>query len=196
MNSLELILRKIDEDASAAAEKIIQKANAQAEKIKAEEEAKANEEASEILEHAKKASAQLIENTQGSCESLKRAEELKTKSEIISGFIAEAVSSVKNLPDAEYFGVLASILQKYAHKDSGVLMLNAADLKRVPADFIQNLNSSLGDGASLVLSKEPADIDGGFIIAYGLIEENCSFEALLEDKQDEIRDRLFAVVNR
>lgn len=47
----------------------------------------------------------------------------------------------------------------------------------------------------LTLARQPARIDGGFILLYGDIEENCSFEALFsgahEQLQDEVQRLLF-----
>ncbi len=41
---------------------------------------------------------------------------------------------------------------------------------------------------SLELDSEPADISDGFILKYGDIEENCTFDAIFDAKRDELRD--------
>ena len=43
-------------------------------------------------------------------------------------------------------------------------------------------------GGSLTLSDDTADIDSGFILRYGGIEENCSLKALFADRQEELQD--------
>ena len=44
------------------------------------------------------------------------------------------------------------------------------------------------NGGSVQLSKQPADIEDGFILSYGLISENCSFRAMMEAEKEDIRD--------
>ncbi len=38
--------------------------------------------------------------------------------------------------------------------------------------------------------SEARNIDNGFILAYGGIEENCSIEAMFAEKRDELRDQV------
>lgn len=197
MNSLELILRKIDDDGNAAARDIIEKANEKAEEIRKDKMASAEKEAAEKTELAKKHSQQLIENAKGSCEALIRKEELRTKSEIIDEWIKKAVSSAKNADRQEYFKLIEKLAVKYSQSGRGILHMSKRDIDDMPSDFMTQLNESLASkGASLELCGDPAKTDGGFIISYGMIEENCCFDALLEDKLDEIKDSLFSVLNR
>ena len=39
-----------------------------------------------------------------------------------------------------------------------------------------------------MVSKEPKDMDGGFVLVYGGIEENCTIRAMFHTKQDELSD--------
>ena len=64
-------------------------------------------------------------------------------------------------------------------------------------DFDERLRQVLSDKPSAVLkvSKETAAIFGGFLLVYGDIEENCSFDALFsavrENLQDKVNSLLF-----
>ena len=49
-------------------------------------------------------------------------------------------------------------------------------------------------GASLTLDEAPRDIDGGFVLIYGDIEENCSFEALFDAQKDRLQDEVRALL--
>ena len=73
-------------------------------------------------------------------------------------------------------------------------MFSKTDLERLPQNFLDSLEVSLKDikNASLTISEEAAQIDGGFILKYGEIEENCSFEALFIDSKDELQDKINA----
>ena len=75
------------------------------------------------------------------------------------------------------------------------MQLNAKDLARLPADFRKNV-TAIADakGGSLKLSEEPAKIDGGFLLNYGGVVENGSFEAIFEARADEFKDAVCAVL--
>ena len=67
----------------------------------------------------------------------------------------------------------------------------------LPKGFEDTLNQALAEkGGRLTVSGQAAAIDGGFILSYGGIEENCSFEALFdsakETLQDKVQELLFA----
>ena len=49
-------------------------------------------------------------------------------------------------------------------------------------------------GGSLSLAKEPKELDGGFILVYGGVEENCSFKALISAKKDELADKVHQLI--
>ena len=42
--------------------------------------------------------------------------------------------------------------------------------------------------ASLHISDIPGKLDGGFILSYGEIEENCSIEALFDSERERLKD--------
>ena len=42
--------------------------------------------------------------------------------------------------------------------------------------------------ASLKISREAREIEGGFVLSYGGIEENCSFDALFASAGEQLQD--------
>ena len=61
----------------------------------------------------------------------------------------------------------------------------------MPANFreeIKGLAQKKGD--TLEISGEARNIDGGFILVYGGIEENCSIDAMFAEKRDELLDQV------
>lgn len=69
------------------------------------------------------------------------------------------------------------------------------DLDRMPQGFEAVIEkAAVSKGGSLTLVKEPKNIDGGFILVYGGIEENCSFRALLAARRDELSDKVHAML--
>ena len=45
-------------------------------------------------------------------------------------------------------------------------------------------------GGSLTLSDEPLEADGGFLLVYGGIEENCTLKAVFSAKREELSDQV------
>ena len=92
--------------------------------------------------------------------------------------------------------MLFKLILKYSHENQGELRLNETDMERMPEDFIEKVNKSLSEkNASVILAQKPYDIKPGCVIAYGEIEENCTFDALIEEKKDEIKDKLYKRLN-
>ena len=84
---------------------------------------------------------------------------------------------------------------KNAQKGEGVLRLSAADMKRLPSNFIDSVNNAFKRGYKIKLGDE-ADIDSGFILVYGDIDVNCSFDAIAASKRDELQDALNSLLFR
>jgi V/A-type H+-transporting ATPase subunit E len=65
-------------------------------------------------------------------------------------------------------------------------------LKRLPKNFESELNNLLLAGCTVTISTKPENIDGGFVLVYDDIEQNCSFSSLLAAQIDAIKDELYA----
>lgn len=193
MNGLEQILLKIEEDANAEVNKILKEAENESRDFVDKSVQNAEAEAEKLISAAKKKAALIAENAKSGSEAYIKREELAARADVINSCIEYAFDAVISMDTEKYFDILYKLILKYAHKEPGILCVNEKDLTRIPDDFIKNVNKSLEKyGGSVSLSDKPTDIKGGFIISYGGIEENCAFEELLEEKKDDIKDRLFA----
>jgi V/A-type H+-transporting ATPase subunit E len=97
-----------------------------------------------------------------------------------------------SLPQDDYFNSLHALALKYADEGSCFMHLNAADLKRLPDSFAGTLKADLKKKNCLLdMSNTAVDIKGGFILVYGDIEINCSFEALLAGREAELKDLIY-----
>lgn len=120
---------------------------------------------------------------------------LACKQELIAETIEKAKDRFYKMPDAEYFDALVSVVEKYANSGNGELCLSEKDLKRLPADFESRVNEvAKKKGGSLRVSANAADIEGGFILKYTSIEENCSVEALFDNSGEILVDILQKVL--
>lgn len=184
-------------------------------KILSQIEAEANEASAELLVKADIASANLLTAAQAECDEIRAkadvdAEALRgdilargesgsqmqrknrilaAKQEMIAEVIEKAKGKLLSMQSVDYFVMLGKKAEKFAQSGDGIMYLSAADLARVPAYFPGKLESIAAQkGGTLVISDKPADISGGFVLAYGGIEENCSFEALFEAEKERLQD--------
>ena len=192
MNGLEQILLKIEEDNNLEVHRILDDGRQRAEEYTKNAIAEASKEAQSIKDDAEKKATLMIESAKTGCEAYVSKQELAAKSDVVSDAVKYAVEQIKSMDDEKYFEAISSLILKYAQQGEGELMMNERDIARMPKGYMKKINAELKKSdASLVLYEIPAKIDSGFIIRYGGVEENCTFDALVEEKIDEIKDKLY-----
>lgn len=194
MTGLQKIIDQINNDSKISAAKI-------------EEDAKAR--SAEIINNAKKDGEKMVkhieENTSWQCADIlqrgkssaalkKKKTILKAKQQIITEVISKALESLYSLNDKEYFDTIYKMIRKNSLKQNGEIAFNQKDIARLPKDFSEKLLENAN--GKLTLAKQPINIKGGFVLIYGGIEENCSFEAMFasadEKLQDDVHNLLFS----
>lgn len=194
MTGLDKIIEQIRQDAQQTVDRNLQEAKNTAKEILAEGKRRARQQAEEIEEKSRQEAEDLTDRLQSAAQLEYRKRLLNAKQSLIGEVIEEAKQSLYRLPDQEYFDLLARMVQAYALGQPGELKLSQNDRKRMPADFEKCIASGLAAGGSLRLSQQTADIDGGFVLVYGGIEENCSFEAMFESSKEKLQDRVQALL--
>ena len=108
----------------------------------------------------------------------------------------KAMEQLKQLPADQYFEILVTMIKKYAEPLPGEIMFSSEDKKRLPNNFEELINAALADkeGATLKISNNNREINGGFILSYGEVEENCSFEALFLAERENLIDKVGSVL--
>ena len=187
MTGLDKILETITAQGEEKINKLLFDADSKAQKISEQISAEAQKEYDETVNAAEKRKTRNIENAYSSAKSISSRQVLALKSEIIDEAADSAVEKIISMSDKDYFALMYRLVSSHLHSGEGVIVFNKRDKARLPEDFIEKANS-LKEGASLEVSDTCADINGGFILIYGEIEENCSLDALRNEKRDEIRD--------
>ena len=188
MTGLEKIISQIEYESNDRCRSIIDDAQKKAALIV--EEARAQ--AQSILDEGRNETAKKVENIKQSADSSSQLAKnkilLQSKLEIIDEMLNKALDEIRNLPDKEYFEILKSLIITNSKEGKGLLCLSEKDSKALPKNFIDSVNKELKNGS--VEIGNTADINGGFILIYGDIDINCSFDAIASAKRDELRDAL------
>ena len=196
MTGLEKITSEIKADADKSVAAIIDKANAEASGILASAEKEAAEAVAKI-NHDVSVRLSASKSTAESAAALrKRRLILEEKQKLIGEVIEEAKNLIYALPDNVCFEKILKLAEKNVNPAEGTIIFNAKDLSRLPADFETKLNVvAVAKGGKLTVSKETRPIDGGFVLLYEGIDQNCSitslFETHIESVQDKIQKLLF-----
>ena len=187
MSGLDKMRSRILEEADHSAQEIIAKAEADgAETVRAAVE-QAQEEAARIEEKAEKDAADYGKRVASSTDMHRKQAYLAAKQEVISGVLEKAYAAVMDLEVKEYFGML----EKYTLPESGEIRFSKKDLERMPEGFTGRIKTIAAEkGGSLTLSDKAEDIDGGFLLVYGGIEENCTIKAVFDSKREELSDQV------
>ena len=189
MAGIDKITDKIISDATARADAVKADASEKAREQTQQALAQASEQCDAIIAQAKRTADNAEALSASSGEQQYRRAVLAAKIDILDKALADTREYLLGLPAEDYFAVLAALAASNAHPGkNGVIRLNAADLKRMPAAFEAEVNSRLKGGA-LTVDTACADICGGLILVYGDIEENCSIEAVISAASDELKDK-------
>lgn len=184
---LDRILEQIRADAEQKAAEAVAAAEQEAEALlkKAADEAEAQ--SAEILADGAAASEDIRSKAQSAAVFSRRRTLLAAKQSAIRDTIDAAKNRLRALPDAEYFTVLLKLAQKYAASGEAQMLLNRKDLARMPADFEAQLSKAVPNG-HITVSQTPHDFADGFLLVYGGIDINCTFDALFESEADTLQD--------
>ena len=195
MTGLEKIIKAIEADAQANASGILAEAKEEAEEILSLAKEEAEQDKVKIAEKPAFETKAILSRAESSAKLLKRQMILDAKQQVINDVITKARYKLTSLSDTDYFDIILQIVKKHAHAQAGMIMFSQADIDRMPKKFDKSIDTAIKgiQNASLTISKEnAAKLDGGFILVYGDIEENCSFEALFNDAREELQDKVNA----
>lgn len=194
MTGLEKIINKINADSERECASVVAAAHEKAKELEAEAEEARKLMTKKILDEAEEKAREITERGESSAQQIKRQTLLKAKIEAVNEVINTALYELKRLDGQEYFEILSKLAVSNARAGRSVMRLSSDDLKRLPEGFIGSVVSRLPAGYEIVLSDEPAEIDSGFILVYGDIDVNCTFEALAYEKRDDIKERVCSII--
>lgn len=189
MSGLDKMKDQILDEANHSADKKIAEARVKAEEMLKQAEAEAKAQAETISDQAQSDAGQYVKRIASSCDMQHRQAILRAKQGIISEVLDKAYEKTINMETGEYFDMVRKMLNKYVVPETGEIFFSKRDLERMPAGFEAEIQKiAVSGGGVLKVSKEAKEIDGGFILVYGGIEENCTIKALFDAKRDVLSD--------
>ena len=183
MAGLDKIISQIKEESQEAAARTLAGARDEADKVLAAARKEAESECADIEGRSRQSVANILERGQSAADLKKRGSILAEKQKLIGDTIEKAKAELK--------GMILKLAVKSAQNGKGELLFSAKDLARVPEGFEDRLNAALKDkDAALHISKDTRDIDAGFVLTYGGIEENCSINAIFDSAHELLQDKV------
>lgn len=191
MTGLEKMVSQIVDEAKAEAESRVKAAQEEADKIVSEAKAEAEKLIGQSQEQSETDAANYLERVKSSADLQRRTTILQAKQEVIASVLDKAYTSLNTMDEKAYFEMIRKMLEKFTLSESGEIYFSAADLNRLPAGFEKEISDiAAKKGGSLTLKKESKEIENGFILVYGGIEENCTFRALFNTQKDVLQDKI------
>lgn len=182
MTGLEKIIGIIRQDAIDEAKMITDRAEAEAGEVISAANAEAQKETELAIAKGQAKADDIIARAKSAAQLETRKTLLFSKQEIIGDTIDAAKNSLAELEDEKYFAILISLLKKHYSSGDGIMKLAQKDLAKLPADFEKKVKEI----GRISISNDAAPINNGFLLIYGGIEINCSFDALFEDAAEEL----------
>ena len=191
MSGLDKMKARILEEAESSARDILDRAGEEADRILREAGTAADAAAAEIAAGAVRDSLERKRRAGAAADMQRKQAVLAAKQEMIREVLREAYEEILGLEAERYFGLMEKLLRKYVLPEEGEICFNSRDLERMPEGFSGKVKTAAAaKGGSLMLSPEPAEIDGGFLLIYGGIEENCGIKAIFDSMKDELSDQV------
>ncbi len=177
MNGIERITQRITSDAQAEADRILGDARAEAARITAEFQAQADGENKELSERNRRAAQEREERLVSMAQMEARKVLLAAKQEVVEKAFALALDRLCAMPEDRYVAVLADLMAQASSTGTEEVVFSPKDKKKVGKLAVDKANAA--SGKHLTLSKETAEIRGGFLLKDRNVEVNCTFETLV-----------------
>ena len=191
MAGLDKIIGEINAESRQAIDEVQSKASREAQQIMTEAEKKANESCEKLAHDREIRLSDQLSRATSAAALTKRQMLLAEKQRLIGDVLEQAHLKLTQLPENEYFDLILQLVRKSVLPQKGEIIFNAKDKERLPSDFATLLNQAASEkGGSLQISDQSCPIDGGFILTYDGIEENCSFNALFETNIEILQDQI------
>ncbi len=220
MKNIEKILEYIESDAREKIEQINKARDEEIEQIRQDAEYKAGDIAKKAENDALREYQQTIDRAASSGEMISKDIMLEAKTGLIEKVYADAEKFINSLPDDKYTEVMSRFLAEaviermqtvremnevYRDEEfkedlnmSFEVIMSEADRESPRKNIISGAEKNIALRDMYVpkirLSKKTADISGGFIVAYGNSETNCSTAVLVKAARERTYSKVAGIL--
>lgn len=180
MSGLDKMIARLDSECEARCEQIAMNAAADTADMLEAASRESRAETERILSEAEKQAELIAKKAESTAAASARRMMLEAKVALIEETVNAAVKKLRSLDAASYFGILERMVEKYRTGEPGVLFFSASDAARKPEAFLRSF-------PEISVSEKSAAIADGFILKYGDIEINCTFDALRNASMDDLK---------
>ena len=188
MTGLDKMISQIQDEAKAEAERRVAEAREEARKLTSQAAAEGEAMGDALLGQAEEEAERCLERVRSSADMKRRMTLLQAKQEVIAGVLEKAYEKLDSLDEAAYFDLIRRLLIQYAQPLDGEIRFSERDRKRFPAGFEKEIGKIAAERGGSLRLGENAAIDNGFILAYGGVEENCTFRAMFDSRKEALQD--------
>ena len=197
MNGIDKILDKLQAESQAESAAILEKARAEAEAIAARFARQAEQEKAAAEVKGRKAAEERQDRLIRAAEMESKKTILGAKQAVLDKAFAQARDKLLRLPEEEYVSLLARLAAGSSGNGTEAVVMNAKDRDALGEKTVAEANrlrAQAGLPASLTLSAETAEIDGGLFLRDQSSEVNCTFETLLRLGREELAGQAAAIL--
>lgn len=195
MSGADKIIDKILDDARILSAETVEKARSNAKELIAAAVASAEKEAAAQLANSEKEAEEIKRRMMSVAELDGRKNMLCCKQQVIEEAFDAAKEALAKLETEPYRALVEGLILENAEGGDEILCAGK-DEAVFSDDFIAAVNQKLSQSGKggVQLSKERADIAGGFVLRSETMERNCSFEALLRMVREEAEPEVAAIL--
>lgn len=189
MSGLDKIKAQILKDAQDAADAQMAEAAAQVKEINAQAEEETKIRLAQIAAQSEMKIKNIQERSVSAIDLKHRTRLLEVRQQLISETIEQAYTAISEMDAQAYAAVLKQLVAAHVWPQEGQIIFADADRARLPEGFEEDvLKIAEAAGGSLTVSDEKRNIENGFVLVYGGIEENCTLRSIFDEKKDQLSD--------
>lgn len=197
MSGIDKITDKISEDAKTYEAVALSQAEREVAEIADDYRSRAEYNSRIIIEKGKKSAESVLSRANSSAALIKRNTILQMKSSLVDDVFKTAAQRLASMPDELTHEFLLCVLLKAAREGNGEVVLNKEDRDKYGAKLVADANrkaKEAGRKCEFFLSEQTAQIIGGLILKYGIMDINCAFDKMVDAKKTKLEPHVMNIL--
>jgi V/A-type H+-transporting ATPase subunit E len=189
MQNLDRLVARITDEARSKADDILRDADARCAALAGESRKKADDTYRMAVDRATLAAAEEERRAQISRSLDVRNAVLRAKGDMVDALMSEIPARIQALPDQEYLALMKMMMIDAAPDGHVEVVVAEPDRNRINAAFVAAVQSELasrGRDSKLRLAGDTLQLKGGFVLRASALEVDCSLDAILAARGDEL----------